>query len=278
MSRQFIAFPNFKLKALTLSYDDGTIFDKRLVDILTRNGLKGTFNLNSCRYVNGENNPRFLTESQVKELYIPNGHEIAVHGYMHRSLTNVEKGVMAGDIVMDRVNLERIFGTIVNGMAYANGAYNHDIAQKLKDFGINYARTCVATNRFDLPTNWLELSSTCHHSNPELMSLAKAFVENTPWLSKDSSALFYVWGHSYEFDNNDNWSVIEEFAKFIGGKDDIWYATNGEIYRYITAYDNLVFSVDGSIVYNPSAIDVYLKCHDANYVVPAGKTINIVLR
>ncbi|MCR4719216.1 MAG: hypothetical protein K5768_06260 [Firmicutes bacterium] len=28
--------------------------------------------------------------------------------------------------------------------------------------------------------------------------------------------MFYLWGHSYEFDNNDNWEVIENFAKFIG--------------------------------------------------------------
>lgn len=278
MSRQFIAFPDFKLKALTFSYDDGVVQDMRLVDIFNRNGLKATFNINSSRFVSGERNPRFLTEKQAKELYIPNGHEIAVHGYMHRSLTNVEKSVMYGDIVIDRFNLERIFGGIINGMAYANGAYNHDISAKLNDMGITYARTCVSTNRFDLPSNWLELSATCHHSNPELMSLAKAFVDNTPWLSKDSAALFYVWGHSYEFDNNDNWNVIEQFAEYIGNKEDIWYATNGEICRYIKAYDDLVFSVDGNTVYNPSAIDVYLKCYYNNYVVPAGKTINIDLR
>ena len=25
--------------------------------------------------------------------------------------------------------------------------------------------------------------------------------------------LLYIWGHSYEFDNDNNWNVIEEFAE-----------------------------------------------------------------
>ena len=40
-------FPGFKYKALTLSYDDDVIFDKKLMEILDKHGLKCTFNLNS---------------------------------------------------------------------------------------------------------------------------------------------------------------------------------------------------------------------------------------
>ena len=48
--------------------------------------------------------------------------------------------------------------------------------------------------------------------------------------------LFYLWGHSYEFEDNNNWDVIENFAKALGRKEDVWYATNGEIYDYVTEY------------------------------------------
>lgn len=41
----------------------------------------------------------------------------------------------------------------------------------------------------------------------------------------------YVWGHSYEFDNHDNWDVIEKFCAYMGNRNDIWYATNLEIAR-----------------------------------------------
>ena len=38
---------NGKMKALTFSYDDGTLQDRRLVEIFNKYGLKATFNLNS---------------------------------------------------------------------------------------------------------------------------------------------------------------------------------------------------------------------------------------
>lgn len=69
--------------------------------------------------------------------------------------------------------------------------------------------------------------------------------------------MFYLWGHAYEFNNNDNWQVIEEFAKYMGGREDVWYATNGEIYDYAKAFESLQFSVDGKYVYNPSAQEVF---------------------
>ncbi len=42
-------------------------------------------------------------------------------------------------------------------------------------------------------------------------------------------AMMYVWGHSYEFTNQNNWELMEDFCKLVGGRDDIWYATNIEI-------------------------------------------------
>ena len=51
--------------------------------------------------------------------------------------------------------------------------------------------------------------------------------------------MLFLWRLSYEFDDNDNWDVIEEFAEFMGRCDDIWYATNIEVYDYVHAYKNL---------------------------------------
>lgn len=44
---QFDRYPGGVMKALTLSYDDGVVHDRRLVEICNRYGLRGTFNLNS---------------------------------------------------------------------------------------------------------------------------------------------------------------------------------------------------------------------------------------
>jgi hypothetical protein len=88
--------------------------------------------------------------------------------------------------------------------------------------------------------------------------------------------MFYVWGHSFEFDDDDNWNIIEDFAEFIGGRDDIWYATNIEIVDYNEAFANLQFSADNSFVYNPTATDVWLSVNDGPAIcVPAGNQMDL---
>ena len=71
--------------------------------------------------------------------------------------------------------------------------------------------------------------------------------------------IFAVWGHSYEFEGNDNWNVIEDFAARVGGRSDVWYCTNIEAYDYIEAFRGLLFSVDGNRVQNPSAQTVWIS-------------------
>ena len=43
----YTCFPGGKHKVLTMSYDDGRLEDRRLVEIFNRNGIRGTFNLNA---------------------------------------------------------------------------------------------------------------------------------------------------------------------------------------------------------------------------------------
>ena len=46
---------------------------------------------------------------------------------------------------------------------------------------------------------------------------------------------------------------------FRSRRDDIYYATNVELYDYLKAAKMLEFTVDGSYVYNPTALDIYLE-------------------
>ena len=160
------------------------------------------------------------------------------------------------ELLKDRENLENKFHTLVRGMAYPFGTYSDATVECLKKAGLVYGRTVVSTRSFDMPTDWLRLETTCHHNDPELMNLAKKFVEETP---QRGSWMFYLWGHSYEFEEKDNWNILEEFAAFVGGHDDIWYATNIQIYDYVQAFGRLEFSADGNRIYNPTATELYFQ-------------------
>ena len=87
--------------------------------------------------------------------------------------------------------------------------------------------------------------------------------------------MMYVWGHSYEFDRDNNWDHIEKFCEYMGGRDDIWYATNIEIVDYMNAAKNLKFTAAGDVVYNPSAIAVWISVDGVIHKIEGGQTVNI---
>ncbi|MCM1042656.1 MAG: polysaccharide deacetylase family protein [Corallococcus sp.] len=271
----FMRFQGGKPKALTLSYDDGVVADKRLLGIMNKYNLKGTFNLNSAIDQSGLHNR--MPQKEAFELFKDCGQEIAVHGAKHLFLTKISVPRGLDEILSDRKTLEQRYGRIINGMAYAYGALNDEIKDYLKMCGIDYARTVVSTGIFDVPSDWLQLNPTCHHTDENLMALADKFIEQSPdsEIKHREPWLFYLWGHSYEFDENDNWEIIEQFAERVCGKHDVWYATNGEIYRYVKAYNDLVFSVDGALVYNPSATDVWVEQRGKVCKVVSGATVNL---
>ena len=271
----FMRFPEGRCKALTLSYDDGVDQDIRFMEILNEYGIKCTFNLNSgCYAPEGKvyeagNIHRVMSRSASVALYKNSGHEVAVHGYTHPWLEKLPSAQVAYEIIKDREDLEKTYGCIVRGMAYPYGTYNDDVVRVLADCGIVYARTTKSTEKFDVPTDWLRMPATCHHNNPALMELAQKFVE----LQNGRPRLFYLWGHTYEFEGKNNWNVIEEFCKYMGGREDIWYATNIDIYEYIEDYQRLVFSSDMSIIKNPTARKLWFALGDKEYTIDPGQTI-----
>ena len=278
MTRYLLRYPEGKTKVLTFSYDDGVYSDIRFMEIMDKYGLRATFNINGgifCREENADDNPtRRLTKKEVYELYAGSNHEVALHGYGHAHVGEISASAVAYEYVKDREVLEEMFHRVVRGMAYPYGQFNDTVAEVVRDCGIVYGRTTRQTENFKLPQDWVLLDPTCHHKNPRLMELAAKFTETTVnfW---DRPLFFYVWGHTYEFERENNWNIIEDFAKTVSGKEDVWYATNIEIYEYVEAYRRLVISIDSSIVRNPSAIPVWFCCVEdgKTYKIEPGETL-----
>ena len=221
-------YPKGIMKALTLSYDDGVEQDRKLVEILNRYGIKSTFNLNSGiqsganQWKKGDVSIRRMNVSSLNELY--KGHEVAVHSLTHPHLENLDEESIINELEQDKLNLERIFGTKIYGMAYPFGTFNDTVVELVKNSGLGYARTVKSTYNFDIPLDLLRYNPTIKHTDPLLMELAESFIKLKP----EKPQVFYLWGHSYEFDTDDNWQVIEDFCRLVSGKEDIFYATNAQ--------------------------------------------------
>lgn len=115
MERIFLCFPEFKTKAVTLSYDAAARQDKRLIDIMKTYGLRGTFNVNSGLFANRYNGVEKgqMTRDEALKLYVQEGKEVAIHGYQHISLAKVEPSFATFDVINDRKELECMFGIIL---------------------------------------------------------------------------------------------------------------------------------------------------------------------
>jgi len=243
-------FPGGKNKCLTMSYDDGVFQDKKLIKIFNQYGIKGTFHLNSAMFGKAE---RYLKPEEVFETY--RGHEASCHTATHPAIDQCPLPYVALEVLEDRKTLEGIFGYPVRGMSYPFGVHTAEIRQMLPSLGIEYARVVGDSFDFSLPADFLQWKATCHHSH-RLMEMAEKFIAVDRFIHP---CLFYVWGHSYEFDLEQNWNLIEDFCKRVGGRDDTWYATNIEIVDYVNTYKRLRFAADNSFVYNPSAASAWVR-------------------
>lgn len=265
MGKRFdsLVFPGGKSKACTFSYDDGVVQDRRLSPLLRERGIKCSFNLSSGLLGHSDaggfpGKPDLdiskVETEEVLQLY--SGHEIAGHSLYHSSLDTIGSPLATYEIMEDKRRLEQLSGKPLKMFAYPFGVYDHAVMELLRLAGYQGARTIRSTRQFSIPENFLEWDPTCHHNDPKLMDLAQEFLDGIPFFPM----LFYVWGHAYEFDSDHNWQVIETLADFLAlHKDQIWFATNGEILDYVTAYRRLIYSVDGSTIYNPSAADVTIR-------------------
>ena len=268
----YIQFPEGKHKVLTLSYDDGKIPDRKLVSILNEHGIKGTFNLNSGleNSVSDIAYNERIPSSEFKELY--KGHEVACHTVTHPTIARTPREQMLLQVIEDRRALERIMGYTVRGLAYPNGSVDDKVIDALKACGIRYGRTVKSTHDFALFEDPYRWNPTCHHADTALFDLADKFTENhkTQYLY-----MFYLWGHSYEFERDDNWNIIEKFSKKTGNKSDIWYATNIEIVDYLDAASRLQVSVDADFAFNPNSQSVWIEVDKKTIELKGGTTTEL---
>lgn len=278
LRRDILLFPEGKPKALTLSYDDGVTQDERLINLMRAYGIKGTFNINAG--LAGHNDRLIqsgidvshykISKEQIVKIYAEQ--EIAVHTMTHPDLSKVPDGMIAYEIAECRKELEELVQTPIIGMAYPFGTWNRRVKETAQNCGIQYSRTTKQTFGFSLPEDFLEWHPTCHHTEPKMFELMEEFLEPAKMDTMLAPKLFCLWGHAYEFDAYNQWEEMELFLKSVSGKSDIWYASNGAIYEYLSASKQLVYSATGDYIYNPTRLDIWMMIDGKTCQIPSGGT------
>ena len=223
---------NGKKKAVTFSFDDGVTQDIRLVEILNKYALKGTFNINSgllglpnrLQRLNVDHTK--IKASEVKTLY--DGHEIAVHSLTHPTLVGLDEETIIRQVEEDRKALEKLCGYPIVGMAYPNGPNDDFVAGVIgRNSPIKYSRTTTSTHSFKVQKeNLLRYNPTVYYIEDCFEEIVDKFLAS----ESDEEQLLYIWGHSYEMDAGlISWEKFEEICKKLAFRDDIFYGTNKEV-------------------------------------------------
>lgn len=261
---QFHIFPGGKRRVVTFSYDDGHKNDVELVELFNKYRVKATFHLNGMNYVGISDKKA----EELRKLYCC--HEVACHTLQHGWPSRMPMQSVTLETYEDRRILENIFGYPIVGMSYPSGSYDGEAINAMRACGIAYSRTIASTRGFDLPVDFMRWNPTCHHKYA--LELCDKFIADLD--SQWTSPLFYIWGHSFELQSHEQWDMMENILKKLSGNEKIWYASNVDIYNYMTAQAMLRISADETVFYNPSALDVWVERDKKDIImIPAGQIV-----
>ena len=123
MNEMYLRFPEGRKKAFTISYDDNTTQDERLIELMKQYNIKGTFNIipnwfaaEDAVFPEGETYIN-VTEKKALELYDHELIEVANHGFNHTKMTCTPQIQQMEDLVKCRRKLEQMYQRIITGFA-----------------------------------------------------------------------------------------------------------------------------------------------------------------
>ena len=199
-------------KIFILSFDDGTVWDKRFVELLNKYGMKATFNLNSgLEDFVWQYEDRFPIRRQklaeTVEQY--RGHEVASHTLTHPWLNSLTPPRLAREVGEDCEALKEIFGLSEIGFGVPFTACEEREIRTIRKF-VKYIRLSSDAKSFAFPEDPYHIPIHGLYNDADIREKIQAFADcDLP------EALFVMAGHSYEFEVLNHWEYIEELLSFI---------------------------------------------------------------
>jgi hypothetical protein len=235
------------IKVVTTSWDDGYPLDLRLRELLNKYGIKGTFYIPKF---NPEN--PVMSGSEIREL--AQDCEIGGHTYNHVKLTLVNHHKAKEEILSGKKYIEDLVGKSPKSFCFPGGRYNKQLLSEVIGAGYNFGRT---TSLFQTKISMNKLMHTTlqmyshrrftylkHCLKRRFLSPLidnKGFVRRQNFLQMVQLYLekiarqggtFHLWGHSWEIQNNNSWSMLEQILRILSGRKDWKYLTNSEAWSY----------------------------------------------
>ena len=198
-------------KIFILSFDDGTIYDGRFVQMLNQFGIPCTFNLNSGL-------EDFVWEFEgkpVRRQHLADtvaqyqGHEIASHTLHHPLLTSLDEASLRWEVGEDCENLRRIFGVEELGFGVPFTACGEREVEIIAPM-VRYIRLSEFREDFALPEDPYHIPIHGLYNQPDIYNRIYDFSR-----SQLPVSLFVMAGHSYELEMLNQWEYMEKLLGYI---------------------------------------------------------------
>lgn len=269
---------------ITTSWDDGHPLDCKLAELLVQYGLKATF------YIPIRNGSReILDAGQIQSLSAC--FEIGGHTLSHCDLRATPDHVSRNEIAQCKNALEQITSVPCRSFCFPKGKFRRSHIAQIKAAGFTLARTVelmsLASPRL---LEGIGLMPTTIQAVPAAMSthLKNAAKRLRPgnfvrWASfrgenwvatldsvlawaADRGGVVHLWGHSWEIEQNDDWSNLDRaFSLLAQYKDRACFASNGDVWNLLGRSSAVPgASEDPQAIASPSALPIAGAEHETS--------------
>ncbi len=252
----------------TTSWDDGSIQDLKLANILLKYNIKGTFYVCKNFPYKGKKFEYYKSLSPKEIRILSDNFDIGSHTLNHRVLTNIPLKLAKREVQLGQEYLLDIIGHKTKMFCYPEGKYDDNVLKIVKESGFIGARTtekfnfCTPKNYEDryrvgismqvYPFPFRKISESCFYWRkvfqpfynhislfkryPSLMMHCKSWSDlaiATFDKAYQTTNYFHLYGHSWEIERYGMWDELEKFLSYVSSfKSYIKFVDNTELLEH----------------------------------------------
>lgn len=248
---------------VTTSWDDGAPEDIKILELLNKYNLRGTFYIPRNIHFEIEKRKFLQTVSNKEILEIAKTQEIGAHTMNHVYLNKLTNDEIVKEVRGSMEWLESLLKKEINMFAYPGGKFDDNIINIVKQCGFSGARTTedfqiFIKNKFLMPgTNhvypnvprgknwsWLFIVKNYfkhlirNYKNLKKFNLSICALFFWKTMAKrlfnyvlKNGGVYHLWGHSWEIERYGMWDDFEEVLAYIANRNNVEYLTNSEIIK-----------------------------------------------
>ena len=204
------------MKYFVFAIDDGTSFDKKVIEIFNRYNIKATFNLNSGLqdFVWYKDWLAVTRHNLYENRDIYDGHEVGSHSLTHPYLTSLCDEDVYKEVKEDKGNIEHIFQRNVETFSFPFEGYDERTSGIIKSLGITHIILPDIDDSFKFPID-------THHIKVTSWDIDDALEKINRFIEDEESEIFIYLSHSYDYEYSNSYDKLEKLCQIVTSNKDI---------------------------------------------------------